>query len=327
MVTLKQTKLLLVILFLVMISTPLSAQTDESVKVFPLPIFELEQVVTKWLGHSGFDISKTSLSMGQVELLGVEGDGRCKVLLRPSSPLATEVHAKCTSEGKPDVPRTNKLFDDIAGHISGNTNGPSHEADNADVAEEIIPAVVLSKIESIVCLRAKLQDNDIQFSGFIVDEDGLIISTAHDVKGLKAITVVLFDGRELKGNLVKIDPHRDLAFIDIDASLSTYISVANGRNLLGMGERLYSVGCPINLVGTVYSGIVNGPPRRVNGLPLWQVNMEIHPGSSGSPVFDVEGNLAAIVKGRYRGTDSVGFLIPIETIVEFAKGKSSGFGK
>jgi serine protease Do len=47
--------------------------------------------------------------------------------------------------------------------------------------------------------------------------------------------------------------------------------------------------------------------------------MEIYPGSSGSPVFDGEGNLVAVVKGRHRGTDSVGFLIPFETIVEFAK--------
>jgi len=47
--------------------------------------------------------------------------------------------------------------------------------------------------------------------------------------------------------------------------------------------------------------------------------MKIHPGSSGSPVFDEHGNLAAIVTGRYRGTDSVGFLIPFETLMEFLK--------
>jgi serine protease Do len=143
------------------------------------------------------------------------------------------------------------------------------------------------------------------------------------LKNLQEITVILYDGRQLKANLVKMDTHRDLALLDINAKFNTFISVAEGRNLLGMGESLYSVGCPIDVRGTIYSGIINSPPRRVNDLPLWQVNMHIHPGSSGSPVFDVQGNLVAIVKGRYRGTDSVGFLIPLETIIDFATDASS----
>jgi len=46
---------------------------------------------------------------------------------------------------------------------------------------------------------------------------------------------------------------------------------------------------------------------------------QVQSGSSGSPVFDAQGNLVAIVKGRYRGTESVGFLIPLATIIESAK--------
>ena len=64
-------------------------------------------------------------------------------------------------------------------------------------------------------------------------------------------------------------------------------------------------------------GIVEGPPAMVNGQPLWQVNMEVLPGSSGSPVFDQDGRLVGVVKGRYRGTETRGFLIPIDTILEF----------
>ena len=75
--------------------------------------------------------------------------------------------------------------------------------------------------------------------------------------------------------------------------------------------------CPINPGGKVYSGIINSPPRRVKDLMLWQVDMTIHLGSSGSPVFDINGNLVAVVKGRYRGTDSIGFLIPFETLLAF----------
>jgi serine protease Do len=60
-------------------------------------------------------------------------------------------------------------------------------------------------------------------------------------------------------------------------------------------------------------------PKRVEDLILWQVQMKIYPGSSGSPVFDGMGKLVGIVTGRYRGTDSVGFLIPFGTLMEFLK--------
>jgi serine protease Do len=47
--------------------------------------------------------------------------------------------------------------------------------------------------------------------------------------------------------------------------------------------------------------------------------MKIYPGSSGSPVFDVQGNLVAVVKGRYRGSESIGFLIALETLLDFIR--------
>jgi serine protease Do len=152
-----------------------------------------------------------------------------------------------------------------------------------------------------------------------VDAQGLVLSTIHDVETFHDIKVTLYDGREITGDVIKKDINLDLALIDIGSGVEHAISLAEGRNILGMGERVYSVGCPVNLVGSVFAGIINGPPRRVNELTYWQVNMEIHPGSSGSPVFDVQGNLVGIVKGRYRGTQSIGFLIPLETIIAFVK--------
>lgn len=292
------------------------AYADVSGRLHPLPIAELEKVVISWLDHHGFRTMRTTLDMGEKQLLAQKENQTGRILLKPHSPLATEIFGTWTLQDKPDMSSQKALNDHIMAYLNG---GTCEAGDQREEAGKVIPAAVLTKLESVVCLKAKLEKNDIQFSGFIIDKEGLILSTAHDMKGLQEITVVLYDGREFKGDLIRIDPRRDLAFIDIDATVTTYISVAQGRNLLGIGEWLYSVGCPINLRGTVYPGIVNGPPRKADDLPLWQVNMEIHPGSSGSPVFDVEGNLVAVVKGRYRGTDTVGFLIPFETIVEFAK--------
>ena len=302
----------LILVFFVLISIPLFAGTEGSLKLYPLPVAELEEVLLGWLTRSGFEVFRTSLKMGQVQLNAVKAEKNWQIFLKPRSPLATEVRATYTVGEQPDEAQLQKLW----GYISGYTKGPSVERWDA---YQGIPNAVLSQIESVVCIRAKTGKEDIQLSGFMVDQDGLIICTAHDLKRVLEIRVVLYDGQELKGHLVRMDSRRDLALIDINLKSTAFISLAKGRNLLGMGERLYSIGCPVNLRGTVFSGIINGPPRRVNDMTLWQVNMQIQPGSSGSPVFDAQGNLVAIVKGRYRGTDSVGFLIPFETIIEFVK--------
>jgi serine protease Do len=162
----------------------------------------------------------------------------------------------------------------------------------------------------------------VQFTGFIVDPEGLILCTAHDLSLHQNVTVTFYDAASAAGTVSWLDLEKDLALIDCSIRDRAFVSLVNGRNLLGMGERVFSIGCPNNLKGTLAPGIINGPPRLVNDQPLWQVNMDIFPGSSGSPVFDARGHLVAMVKGRYRGTSTVGFLTPLETIIAFLTEKN-----
>ncbi|MDY6842805.1 MAG: serine protease [Thermodesulfobacteriota bacterium] len=314
MITRKTKLSLTLFLSLACASFSLFADTQSCVKLYPLPVNELNEILSDWFIHSGYTISRTSLT-GQVHLKAIRNQENVHISLKPSSPLATEVRLTYVSNETSRKIQFKNLWNYISTYINGNEvySTPS------TIKNQTIPTTILFLIESVVCIRVKMENKDIQFSGFIINEEGLIMSTAHDLGNVKKITVIMYDGKEYKGHLVKIDHDRDLALVKINLRLDSVISIAQGRNLLGMGERLYSVGCPINLGGTVYSGTINGPPRLVNGFPFWQVNMEIHPGSSGSPVFDVQGNLVAMVMGRYRGTDSVGFLIPFGTIIDFLK--------
>ena len=312
MITIKIKKILILLLSLAFISFPLFAHTQGPPRLYPRPVRELEKVLFSWLIHSDFKVSQTFLATGQIQLTAVSARKKWQIFLKPHSPSATEVQAGYSVDKQADETQLRKLWE----HISEYIKAPHVEKLSLNKA---IPNAVLSQIESVVCIKAKLEDKDIQLSGFIVHEDSFIICTAHDLKDVHEVTVIPYDDREIKGHLVKVDTYRDLALIRVNSRLYGLISLARGRNLLGMGERLFSIGCPINLGGTIYSGFINGPPRRINDLPMWQVNMKIHPGSSGSPVFDVKGNLVAMVMGRYRGTDSVGFLIPFETIMDFMR--------
>jgi len=305
-------KLWIVCLSLVVICSPLGVQSETFRRLYPLPLVELERVVRRWMVDSDFQVSRTARQGGRVLLIASDGKKSWQFTLKPHSPLATEILAARTFKEQGSGPMEQELWIYLATYVRGALSGREDEYQNAPIA-------ILSKRESVVCIHAKLGNKQIQFSGFVIHPEGLIISTAHDLKGVKDVTVTLPNGSQFKGHLLKTDFHRDLALIEMKVRVNTAISLSRGRNLLRDGERLYSIGCPRNLGGTIHAAIVSGPPRRMNNLTLWQATMSTLPGSSGSPVFDLQGNIVAIVKGRYRGTNSVGFLTPLETIREFLR--------
>lgn len=313
MKTLKSITISSLLLCLIIFGDSSYAGPESSSKLYSLPISELEAIVLDWLVRSGFEIQRSKLKMGNVRLTITRPAEKWQIVLKPHSALITEIHAGSASS----APQRSATIDRMATYIAKYIQAPAAQK---EISNQIIPPAVLSQISSVVCLNTKSNKKNSQHTGFVVDTQGLVLSTIHDVETFHNITVTLYDGRELTGDVIKKNTDQDLALINIGAGLEKAVSLAEGRNLLGMGERVYSVGCPVNLVGSVFAGIINGPPRRVNELTYWQVNMEIHPGSSGSPVFDVQGNLVGIVKGRYRGTQSIGFLIPLETIIAFVKG-------
>ena len=290
----------------------LAARTYSS-KLYYLPIAGIESILFDWLSHSDFKVDRIEPNTGEVRLNAVKAQEHWQITLKPHSTLATEVQVNPSGYTSKDVTMPREMD----AYISGYIKGLSFKKGNTG---QVIPPAVLSQIESVVCIKAKRGTENTQFSGFIINTEGLIISTTHDLKTLQEIKVILHDGRELKGDLVKFDSRKDLALVRAEVMPKRIVSLAQGRNLIEIGECVFTIGCPVNLIGTVYSGIVNGPPRRVDELPFWQVNMEIHHGSSGSPVFDGDGRLVGIVKGRYRGTTSIGFVIPLETITAFMNG-------
>ncbi|MEW5801065.1 MAG: S1C family serine protease [bacterium] len=333
-----------------------AAQPPDLSKAYPFPLLEMEEVISRWLLHNNFEVARTPLKGGQVRLGAVREDQKWQITLKPRSPLASEVHAEYTrQEGQPDPAANKELWD----HLRRYAQDPSAEREDFGVPAQVLSqgtSVVCIRAgrdgtgqdgagwhgtrqdgagqngagqgksgcdgagqDKSEQNRAGRETKPIQFSGFIIDRDGFILATAHDLEGIHEVRVILDNGRELKGSIRKIDHDRDLALISVGAKFDTFIPLARGRNILDIGEKVYSIGWPLNLRGTVHAGFINGPPRKVNTLPLWQVNMEILPGSSGSPVFDARGQIVAVVKGRYRGTDSVGFLIPLGTVREFLR--------
>jgi serine protease Do len=289
---------------------PVHGELGQSSREFPLPLPEMEHIISRWFSQSGLQVSRTLPEPGRVDLNARREGESWEVALKSRSPLATEVSASCLLNGQPDEARREGLWAYLAQYLRDLSTAEENASEEA-------PEAVVSKRRSVVCIKAAVEGGHLQFSGFLIDRKGLVLATAHDLQGAHEITVTLLDGRTFKGRLLKMDLEWDLALIAVKAKVESIISLGQGRSALNEGERLYSVGCPGNMGGTVHAAVLSGPPRRMNNAPLLQVVMKTLPGGSGSPVFDREGNLVAMVKGRYRGTDIVGFLTPLEVMRQF----------
>lgn len=299
---------------LITVVEPGYGATQSAEKQIPLAVGEMTDLLVKWWEDAGYRIRRMEPEAGHVTLNAIKDQESWQVDLSPHSALETRVSA--TYSGKTPDLRQRQFWDHISSYLlSLPTEAPPG-------SNHPIPAAVLSRIESVVCINARSDETSIQFSGVIIDTNGIVLCTAHDLGNSQHITVTLYDGQEVTAKLLLKDPHADLSILQLSLKPKAAIRLSEGRNLLEMGETIFSVGCPVNLQNIIYAGTINAPPRRMNDLPLWQANMEIHHGSSGSPVFDVNGNIVAVVKGRYRGTTTTGFLIPLETILHFLKEKS-----
>jgi len=281
---------------------------DTVVRIYPLPLTELETVVSSWLSDSGFAVQRSIPQRGQVILSATKAPSQWRLALCTHSPLVSRLEINA-----PDGTRTDPLLKYLAEY--------SQQVSAKNTAEERqdIPVNILSKVASVACIKGQKGEKNFQFTGFVVDEKGLLLGTGHDLEPYSRVSVMLNDDQVLTGMVIKVDPRRDLALISIPVGLTAVVDLNRNNDHPDENEQLFSVGCPLNTKGVIHTGRLYPTPRRLNGFLLRQMDMTVQLGSSGSPVFDAEGNLVGIVKGRFRGTNDIGFLIPITTILEFMK--------
>ena len=304
-----------VVVLIVAVFTLSEARAAESYQEsFRLPISEAAYRVETWLEKLQFKTERTKLKSGTVRIKTIENGEKAigwMINLTSQSTLATEVTVFIDGNDQASEAASD-LFESLK------YEGKDYE-DYIAGPPTIIPSGVLDQIGNVACIYVKTKERSLQFSGFFIDSEGLIICTAHDLREQEGVKIKTNAGILYDGNIVKTDFERDLALIEVTAQKDGVVPVAAGRNLLAMGEQIFTIGCPINLRGTVHSGFVNGPPRSYHESPVWQVQMEIQPGSSGSPVFDRNGSFVGVIKGRHRNAEKTGFIIPLEIVMDFLK--------
>ncbi len=173
-------------------------------------------------------------------------------------------------------------------------------------------SVIQRYTRATVCVYGTKDGNSLQSSGLFVSAKGLVLTTGHDLDMATRIVVQLHDGTVGQGKVVAIDRDFDLALITTGIETEDFIDIRpiDMAGIPDTGTRIWTLGCPLGLSETSAQGIITAPPRLLGNVMLFQSNLPVYPGSSGSPVFDAQGRLLAVVKGRIRGIPKISFLIP-----------------
>src|SRR5579864_9472819 len=153
-------------------------------------------------------------------------------------------------------------------------------------------------------------------SGFLVSQDGYILTNAHVVDSADEITVRLTDKRELKARVIGADRRTDLALIKIEATGLPAARLGDPSKLK-VGEWVVAIGSPFGFDNTVTAGIVSAVDRALPGdsaVPFLQTDVAVNPGNSGGPLFNAKGEVVGInsqIYTRSGGYQGVSFAIPI----------------
>lgn len=154
-------------------------------------------------------------------------------------------------------------------------------------------------------------------SGFIVSEDGYILTNAHVVTDADQVTVRLTDRREFPAKVIGSDARTDVAVIKIDARDLPTVRIGD-HTKLRTGEWVLAIGSPFGLENTATAGIVSATARAVPGgtdVPFIQTDVAVNPGNSGGPLFNLRGEVVGInsmIFSQSGGYMGISFAIPMD---------------
>lgn len=161
-------------------------------------------------------------------------------------------------------------------------------------------------------------------SGFIISEDGYILTNHHVVNGAGKVLVRLSDRRELEAQVVGSDERADVAVLKIEASDLPAVRIGSSETLEA-GEWVLAIGSPFGFEHSVTAGIVSATERALANetyVPFIQTDVAINPGNSGGPLFNLDGDVVGInsqIYTRSGGFMGLSFAIPIDVAMDVAE--------
>ena len=209
----------------------------------------------------------------------------------------------------------------------------SVQVKNVDGQTKMEPAeVYASVVNSAVSINCSATSTNIfgqqtqtasSGSGFIITEDGYVVTNYHVVSGASSVEVTLYNGDTYDATVIGGDSDYDVAVLKINATGLTPVTLGNSADV-NVGDSVLAIGNPLGeLTFSMSGGYVSSCNRAINvdGTPfnMIQVDCSINPGNSGGPLMNLYGEVVGIVSAKYSTystttVEGLGFAIPIDDV-------------
>ena len=156
-------------------------------------------------------------------------------------------------------------------------------------------------------------------SGFIISQDGYIVTNTHVIDNASKIKVTLNDKRELPAKVIGKDKHSDVALLKVEATGLPMVNLGDSDKL-EVGQWVVAIGAPFGLDHSATQGIVSALSRSLPDgtyVPFIQTDVAVNPGNSGGPLFDLNGNVVGVnsqIYSRSGGYMGISFAIPVNLV-------------
>jgi serine protease Do len=170
-------------------------------------------------------------------------------------------------------------------------------------------------------------------SGFIINDDGYVVTNNHVIEGETRIAAVLYQNtpgglvrrRVENVEIVALNPFVDLALLKLPPQKELKLGHVVLGNLkdLNAGDGVFAIGNPLGLERSVSQGIVSTRNRNFEGLVYLQTDAAINPGNSGGPLFNLKGEVVGVTSLKIAHGDNLGFAIPINYVKDFLRNREA----
>ena len=218
-------------------------------------------------------------------------------------------------------PQYSTATNDTPVRVPGNTMTP------AQVYAQCVPSVVAIKCTGIGYNGfGQASKTASSGSGFVLSEDGYIVTNYHVVDDSTSIEICMYDGTTYKAEYIGGNEDNDIALIKVDAKKLPPVVIGSSSDLI-VGDQVAAIGNPLGeLASTLTVGYVSAKDRIVTSegtqINMLQTDAAINPGNSGGPLFNMYGEVVGITSAKYSGTtnsgatiEGIGFAIPTDDVM------------
>lgn len=226
--------------------------------------------------------------------------------------------------------------------VEGKHENVTVDINTVDTSKQMTPAEVYAiNVNSTVGITTSITTNYWGYqttaaaagSGFIISEDGYVLTNYHVIENSSSITVSFFDGSSAEAALVGYEVSKDLAVLKVNATSLTPVTLGDSDNM-NVGDAVLAIGNPLGeLTFTLTTGVVSALNREVTTssgttMNLIQTDCAINSGNSGGALFNMYGEVIGITNAKYSSNgsttdasiDNIGFAIPMNQVKKIVEG-------